>query len=99
MKKEIISNADIIVQLTLLSDDKNSLLRENQTLIGVLNPYDNKDKINNVSNLKPIWYIKKLIKHAHAWKKKELTAKKWALLKDFRMEIIDIPKETKNSQK
>ena len=45
-EKEIIVNADIIVQLSLLSDDKNSLLKENQTLIGVLNPFDNKDKID-----------------------------------------------------
>ena len=45
-EKEIISSADIIVQLGLLDDDKNSLLKENQTCIGVLNPYDNKDKIN-----------------------------------------------------
>ena len=35
-EKEIISSADIIVQLGLLGDDKNSLLKENQTLIGVL---------------------------------------------------------------
>jgi NAD(P) transhydrogenase subunit alpha len=47
-EKEIIINADIIIQLGLLSDDKNSLLRENQTFIGVLNPYDNKDKIDNL---------------------------------------------------
>jgi len=47
-EKEIINNADIIVQLSLLSDDKNSLLKENQTFIGVLNPYDNKDKIDNL---------------------------------------------------
>ena len=46
--KEIINNADIIVQLGLLDDDKSSLLSENQTLIGVLNPYDNKDKIENL---------------------------------------------------
>ncbi len=54
-EKEIISNADIIVQLGLLSDDKNSLLRENQTFIGVLNPYDNKDKIDNLvkKNINP----------------------------------------------
>ncbi len=44
-EKEILINADIIVQLGLLSEDKNSLLKENQTFIGVLNPYDNKDKI------------------------------------------------------
>ena len=47
-EKEIISNSDVIVQLGLLDDDKNSLLKENQTFIGVLNPYDNKDKINNL---------------------------------------------------
>ena len=47
-EKEIIINADIIVQLGLLSDDKNSLLKENQTFIGVLNPYDNKTKIDNL---------------------------------------------------
>src|SRR6056300_1208785 len=41
-EKEIISSADIIVQLGLLDDDKSSLLKENQTFIGVLNPYDNK---------------------------------------------------------
>ena len=47
-EKEIIVNSDIIVQLSLLSDDKNSLLKENQTFIGVLNPYDNKDKIDSL---------------------------------------------------
>ena len=34
--KEIINNVDIIVQLGLLADDKSSILRENQTFIGVL---------------------------------------------------------------
>ena len=47
-EKEIISSADIIVQLGLLSDDKSSLLKENQTFIGVLNSYDNKEKINDL---------------------------------------------------
>tara|TARA_Y100000768_G_scaffold278766_1_gene214012 strand:+ start:303 stop:1391 length:1089 start_codon:yes stop_codon:yes gene_type:complete len=50
--KEIISNSDIIVQLGMLSDDKSSLIKENQTLIGVLNPYDNKDKLINLSKKK-----------------------------------------------
>ena len=45
-EKEIITNADIIAQLSLLDDEKSSLLKENQTLIGVLNPYDNKDQID-----------------------------------------------------
>jgi len=47
-EKEIMSNADIIVQLTLPSDDKISYLKENQLLIGVLNPYSNKEKINKL---------------------------------------------------
>jgi NAD(P) transhydrogenase subunit alpha len=34
-EKELINNADIIVQLGLLADDKISLVNENQTLIGV----------------------------------------------------------------
>ena len=38
-----ISSADIIVQLGLLDDEKNYLLKENQTFIGVLNPYENKE--------------------------------------------------------
>ena len=47
-EKEIINSADIIVQLRLLDNYKSSILRENQTFIGVLNPYDNKDKIDNL---------------------------------------------------
>jgi len=47
-EKEIITNADIIAQLGLLEDDKSTLLKQNQTLIGVLNPYHNKDKISNL---------------------------------------------------
>jgi NAD(P) transhydrogenase subunit alpha len=47
-EKQIITNTDILAQLTLLDEDKSSILKENQTLIGVLNPYDNKDKINDL---------------------------------------------------
>ena len=47
-EKEILNSAKIIVQLGLLSDEKCSLLKEGQTLIGVLNPYDNQDKLNNL---------------------------------------------------
>ena len=43
-ENEIISNANVIVQLGPLSKDKISLLKENQILIGVLNPYENKDE-------------------------------------------------------
>ena len=48
-EKEILNIADIIVQLGLLSNDKISLLRENQTLIGILNPYDNKENLNKLT--------------------------------------------------
>jgi len=48
-EKELINKSDIIVQLALLSDDKSSLVKENQTLVGLFNPYNNKDKINNLS--------------------------------------------------
>ena len=47
-EKEIINSADIIVQLNLPVDDKISLIKENQTLVGVLNPYINEDKIKEL---------------------------------------------------
>jgi len=46
---DVLNNADIIVQVGLLSDDNLLLLRENQTLVGVLNPHINKEKIENLS--------------------------------------------------
>ena len=48
-KDQVLSDADIIVQLGLLSDENLLLLRENQTLVGVFNPYINKKKIENLS--------------------------------------------------
>ena len=42
---EILSNANIIVQLGLLSNENISHLKENQNLIGVFNPYLNQEKI------------------------------------------------------
>ncbi len=42
---EILSSSDIIVQLGMLPDDKISKIKENQIFIGVLNPYENKDKL------------------------------------------------------
>ena len=46
--REVIANADLIVQLGLPSDEKSSLINENQTLVGVLNPYDNKNKLQDL---------------------------------------------------
>ena len=47
-EKEVLDKSDVIVQLALLADDKASLVKENKTLIGILNPYNNKDKIENL---------------------------------------------------
>ena len=47
-ENEVINNADIIVQLGLISDEKSSLIKSNQTLIGVFNPYNNKEKIDEI---------------------------------------------------
>ena len=44
-EKELINSADIIIQLGLLSDDNLSLIKENQTVVGILNPYNNNEKI------------------------------------------------------
>ena len=45
---EIITSADIILQLGLLSEDKISHIKENQILIGVFDPYNNKEKIDKI---------------------------------------------------
>ena len=47
-EKEIISSADVIVQLGFPVDSKSALIKENQTLIGILNPYNNEDKIKEL---------------------------------------------------
>ena len=49
---EILNSSDIIVQLGILSDDKISKIKENQTIVGVLNPYKNKEKLENLSKKK-----------------------------------------------
>ena len=49
---QILNSSDIIVQLGMLSDDKISNIKENQTLIGVLNPYDNKKELENLAKKK-----------------------------------------------
>ena len=47
-EKEVLNLANIVVQLGLLSKDNVSLLKEDQTIIGVLNPYDNKEKLDQL---------------------------------------------------
>ena len=46
--KKLINNADIIIQMNLLDEDKTSILKPNQTYIGVLNPYENENKLNEL---------------------------------------------------
>ena len=49
---EILNYSDVIVQIGMLEEDKTSNLKANQTLIGVLNPYKNKEKLENLSKKK-----------------------------------------------
>ena len=51
-ENEILNSSDIIVQLSMLSDDKLSNVKENQTLIGVLNPYENNEKLQSLAKKK-----------------------------------------------
>ena len=50
--KDLLTNSEIILQLNLPSDDSLSLLKQNQNLIGVLNPFSNKEKLENLSKKK-----------------------------------------------
>jgi len=47
-QKDVLEKGDIIIQLGLLSEQHLSILKENQTLIGILDPYSNKNKIDNL---------------------------------------------------
>jgi NAD(P) transhydrogenase subunit alpha len=51
-EEEVIKNSEIIIQLGLPSDKILSLLTENQTLIGILNFFLNKDKLENLKQKK-----------------------------------------------
>ena len=51
-ENEVIKSADLIVQLGLFLDDRKDFLRENQTFIGVLDPYKNKEILINLSKKK-----------------------------------------------
>jgi len=47
-EKKALENADIIIQLGLPSDEKLDYLKSDQNLIGILNPYENKKRIDNL---------------------------------------------------
>jgi len=51
-EKDIIKNSEIIVQLGLPDDEKLSLFKENQTLIGSLNAFLNKEKLEKLNSKK-----------------------------------------------
>jgi H+-translocating NAD(P) transhydrogenase subunit alpha len=51
-EEELIKNSEIIIQLGLLDDEKLSLLKENKTLIGSLNAFLNKEKLENLKSKK-----------------------------------------------
>ena len=51
-ENEIIKNSDIIVQLGLPNEEKLSLFKENQTLIGSLNTFLNKEKLESLKSKK-----------------------------------------------
>ena len=46
--KKIIENADIVIQMGLLDENKISFLKSNQIFIGVLNPYENKNELDQL---------------------------------------------------
>ena len=51
-EKKIINDANIIVQLGLLSDENCSLLKKDQNFIVILNHYDNKEKLESLAQKK-----------------------------------------------
>ena len=51
-EKDILNKANVVVQVGLPDDDKLPFLIENQTLIGTLNVYSNKKKLDNLKSKK-----------------------------------------------
>ena len=47
-EEEIIKNSQVVIQLALPLEEKLSFFRENQTLIGSLNAFVNKEKLENL---------------------------------------------------
>ena len=46
--EEVISNSDVLSQMNILSDENLSKLKSDQTLIGVLNPFANGDRLKDI---------------------------------------------------
>src|SRR5210317_706604 len=51
-EEEIIRNSEIIIQIDLTNDDKISLIKENQILIGSMNAFSNKEKLEKLKSKK-----------------------------------------------
>jgi len=51
-EEEIIKNSQVVIQLALPLEEKLSFFRENQTLIGSLNAFVNKEKLENLKSKK-----------------------------------------------
>ena len=51
-EKDLLTNSELIIQLGLLSEQNLSLLKEGQTYVGILDPYNNKEKIENLAKKK-----------------------------------------------
>ena len=51
-EKEIITNSDLIVQLGLPSEEKLSLIKSDQSIVGILNPYNNREKLESLAKKK-----------------------------------------------
>ena len=49
-KDEVILNSNVIIQMNIPSDENLSKLKESQILIGVLNPYLNEKKLNDLTS-------------------------------------------------
>ncbi len=50
--KSLIENSDILIQMSLLDENKTSFLKSNQTFIGVLNPFENQNKLKELTKKK-----------------------------------------------
>ncbi len=47
--ENVIANSNAILQMNILNNENLDMLKEKQNLIGVLNPYENKDKLSQVA--------------------------------------------------
>ena len=54
---EVIKNSDLIVQLNLLDDEKNNLIKEGQTLIGIFDPYNNQETIDQLVKKRYMYFL------------------------------------------